>query len=654
MNLLQSINTSVDADKRGDMVRTLIQTVGWKCNTEEDPMELFNKMGDQDSKFESAIKRLCGIQETVTTICRSDDADVVMDEKYETWKAIRVQSTVSDALGKKTSQSASYEPDAPCMDHETKKIIGNYVLAVGHTTSEIKVDENFEHAATRYSYDIVGVIYFIPGDLPHYVAYIKKGGRWLKADDGSTNEIETIGKAINVNKQNKHFPRVCLYRRRVGTNVGRHEGVGEMAYGINNRGSTCFANALIQLLLNIPELITMWYVGENDSCGVASTLVGRNLKVKVGGVECIVPTQADEWLKTCGYEVKTGVSPLPITNERFVGCLVNKSNTLVPYAWCFQRLCKFDRKDPGVFLLADLDTADTSEIENVERYEIYAPFRTEIIRPMFKPTERMQTDGCNCGVFVCAYAYYLGQNQNIPQDLQPNINKFRKYIAHSILNGVLHQHGKTLKSIPFAETTSFSDQVVRDYTKYVNQKATEKYIIRTDDGINARETKLKHEAKNRIEFIGNPSTMARFYKHEWLDDEALRHFMSLLTKRANHDGLNYAFHNTLTTSNLIEDVNVDEGKIINRYKNLFVNSTKKKLYQKIFFAHNQSNNHYNLLFLELEKNKTYTIQVIDSLGTNDNDGLAREFKTAVDKIFFHTPQIYTVDFNGKTVIDATK
>lgn len=521
--------------------------------------------------------------------------------------------------------------------------MGNYVIAQKEAGSELQVDENFEHAG--YSYDIVGSIHFITGVVPHYVVYIKKGGSWRKADDSVITTLTTIDEALTTNTQKQQFPMVMLYRRRVGTDVGRHEGVGEMAYGIKNRGSECFANALIQLLLNIPELVTMWYVGKNDSCGVASTLVGRNLKVKVGKVdevECIGNTQANEWLETCGYEV-TGVSTLPKTNERFVGYLVKESNTLVPYAWRFQRLCKFEDKSPGDgdFPLADLDTAD--DILTRDRYEVYVPFHTKIISPMFNPVakttdKRMQTDGCNCGVFVCAYAYYLGQDQQILSNLQTNINKFRKYIAHSILNGDEEMKENTLSDHPFNPDKEFDNEFGTDLAKKYDD-----YVISNKSS----EQNLEIVKKAPKVILGSVQRLA---PGEWLNDESITYFMSLLTKSANHDK-NYAFHNTLTTSNLIEEVNVDERKIISRYKDLFVNP-QKELYQKIFFAHNQSNNHYNLLFLELDENKTYTIQVIDSLGTKDNDGLAREFKTAVDKIFFHAPQIiYTVDFGDETAIN---
>lgn len=545
--------------------------------------------------------------------------------------------------------------------------MGNYVIAEKGAGSELQVDENFKHAG--YSYDIVGSIHFIPGVVPHYVVYIKKGGSWRKANDSVITTLTTIDEVLTTNTQTQQFPMVMLYRRRVGTDVGRHE---EMAYGIENRGRTCFANALIQLLLNIPELVTMWYVGENDSCGVASTLVGRNLKVKVGRNEfakkCSKTTSANKWLETCGYKVEhiseAGDSPLPITNERFVGCLVEKntgeSDTLVPYAWRFKRLYKFDGKDPGVFPLADLDTADAVEIVeigNMERYDVYVPFHTKIEGPMFNLTHvndgRMQKDGCNCGVFVCAYAYYLGQDQEIPQNLQTNINKFRKYIAYSILNGDKQMKENTLSEYPFnnpdkesesgsesgSDDEGFGTDLDAKYNDYVMTKKTQK----------EKKEMVKEDPKVIL------GSVQRLAPGKWLNDESITYFMSLLTKRANHDKLNYAFHNTLTTSNLISDVNVSEDTMIKRYENLFVNPTgTKELYQKIFFAHNQSNNHYNLLVLELDENKTYTIQVIDSLGTEDNDGLAREFKTAVDKIFFHTPQIYTVDFNGETAIDATK
>ena len=86
------------------------------------------------------------------------------------------------------------------------------------------------------------------GDLGggHYIAHVKKKDHWFTIDDTPPKQSQ-----ITIPDYTKNKPYILLYRRSEHTEYDSELNAPKI---IKNYGNTCYVNALLQLLFNIPEL----------------------------------------------------------------------------------------------------------------------------------------------------------------------------------------------------------------------------------------------------------------------------------------------------------------------------------------------------------------------------------------------------------------
>ena len=260
-------------------IHTLIEYAGFVATKQEDASEYFRELCDKVSEFKDIVLTHCGFKVQHTLMCvtskkTSDSSPSITNEPYSwfgpdqlknrhakiehpvyedrEWKCGKCNPCLPPPYAEKGSTTTA-------VSTQTITEVSPYFIVLLKlydytgtgarklSNNDINYQIEFDITLCEKKYELIGSVTHT-GSLGggHYVAHIKKQTEWFKIDDSPPTRTP-----ISKPDYTENAPYILLYRCTEHTECDSELNEPKI---ITNYGNTCYVNALLQLLFNIPEL----------------------------------------------------------------------------------------------------------------------------------------------------------------------------------------------------------------------------------------------------------------------------------------------------------------------------------------------------------------------------------------------------------------
>lgn len=165
----------------------------------------------------------------------------------------------------KDVSTAEADEEADRIANDKSKNVNNKPRYIGNKLKikdiKLKVKEDIIYKDDYYY--LIGLIYHLGNTIQggHYITKIKRNGVWYEISDSNVNKIDdNILTHLN-NYHKKQYPYLLFYKKNDKNN---NTSILNNPKGITNCNNTCFANAVLQNLLNIDEIQKLLYTEETS------------------------------------------------------------------------------------------------------------------------------------------------------------------------------------------------------------------------------------------------------------------------------------------------------------------------------------------------------------------------------------------------------